>query len=254
MPLNDSLSLEGRVAVVTGASRGIGKAIALLLAGRGAAVLVNYNHSAQAAEDIVNEICASGGRAIPFQADVSQMEQAQKLLKAAVDDLGGLDILVNNAGITRDTLIMMMGEADWDEVISTNLKSTFNCSKVAVRHMMRKRYGRIINITSVSGQLGNAGQTNYSASKAGQIGFTKALAREVAGRNITVNAIAAGYIETDIWAKVPEEARQAALSIIPLGRKGQPQEIAYAVAFLASDQAAYITGQVLGVDGGMAMM
>jgi 3-oxoacyl-[acyl-carrier protein] reductase len=254
MPEHDSLSLEGRVAVVTGASRGIGKSIALLLAGRGAAVLVNYNHSAQAAEDIVDEICASGGRAIPFQADVSQMDQAQKLVKAATDDLGGLDILVNNAGITRDTLIMMMGESDWDEVISTNLKSTFNCSKVAVRHMMRKRYGRIINITSVSGQLGNAGQTNYSASKAGQIGFTKALAREVAGRNITVNAIAAGYIETDIWAKVPEEARQAALSIIPLGRKGQPQEIAYAVAFLASDQAAYITGQVLGVDGGMAMM
>jgi 3-oxoacyl-[acyl-carrier protein] reductase len=251
---DDSLTLEGRVAVVTGASRGIGKSIALLLARRGAAVLVNYNHSAQAAEDIVDEICASGGRAIPFQADVSQMEQAQKMVKAATDGLGGLDILVNNAGITRDTLIMMMGESDWDEVISTNLKSTFNCSKVAVRHMMRKRYGRIINITSVSGQLGNAGQTNYSASKAGQIGFTKALAREVAGRNITVNAIAAGYIETDIWAKVPEEARQAALSIIPLGRKGQPEEIAYAVAFLASDQAAYITGQVLGVDGGMAMM
>jgi 3-oxoacyl-[acyl-carrier protein] reductase len=251
---DDSLTLEGRVAVVTGASRGIGKSIALLLAGRGAAVLVNYNHSSQAAEDIVDEICASGGRAIPFQADVSQMEQAQKMVKAATDGLGGLDILVNNAGITRDTLIMMMGESDWDEVISTNLKSTFNCSKVAVRHMMRKRYGRIINITSVSGQLGNAGQTNYSASKAGQIGFTKALAREVAGRNITVNAIAAGYIETDIWAKVPEEARQAALSIIPLGRKGQPEEIAYAVAFLASDQAAYITGQVLGVDGGMAMM
>jgi 3-oxoacyl-[acyl-carrier protein] reductase len=254
MPEHDSLTLEGRVAVVTGASRGIGKSIALLLARRGAAVLVNYIHSAQAAEDIVDEICASGGRAISFQADVSQMEQAQKLIKAATEDLGGLDILVNNAGITRDTLIMMMGESDWDEVISTNLKSTFNCSKVAVRHMMRKRYGRIINITSVSGQLGNAGQTNYSASKAGQIGFTKALAREVAGRNITVNAIAAGYIETDIWAKVPEEARQAALSIIPLGRKGQPEEIAYAVAFLASDQAAYITGQVLGVDGGMAMM
>jgi 3-oxoacyl-[acyl-carrier protein] reductase len=183
------------------------------------------------------------------------MEQAQKMVKAATEGLGGLDILVNNAGITRDTLIMMMGESDWDEVISTNLKSTFNCSKVAVRHMMRKRYGRIINITSVSGQLGNAGQTNYSASKAGQIGFTKALAREVAGRNITVNAIAAGYIDTDIWAKVPEEARQAALSIgYPLGRKGKPEEIAYAVAFLASDQAAYITGQVLGVDGGMAMM
>lgn len=254
MPESDSLSLKGRVAVVTGASRGIGKSIATLLAKRGAAVVINYNKSAQAAEGIVDEICASGGQAVAFQADVSQMDHAQKLLKTALDSFGGLDILVNNAGITRDTLIMMMGEADWDEVISTNLKSTFNCSKVAVRHMMRKRYGRVINITSVSGQLGNAGQTNYSASKAGQIGFTKALAREVAGRNITVNAIAAGYIETDIWANVPEEARQAALSIIPLGRKGQPEEIAYAVAFLASDQAAYITGQVLGVDGGMAMM
>jgi 3-oxoacyl-[acyl-carrier protein] reductase len=161
---------------------------------------------------------------------------------------------VNNAGITKDTLIMMMSEQDWDNVLMTNLKSTFNCSKAAVRYMIRKRYGRIVNITSVSGQMGNAGQTNYSASKAGQIGFTKALAREVAARNITVNAIAAGYVETDIWADVPEEARQAALSIIPLGRKGEPEEIAYAVAFLASDQAGYITGQVLGVDGGMAMM
>jgi 3-oxoacyl-[acyl-carrier protein] reductase len=175
-------------------------------------------------------------------------------VKAATDTYGSLEILVNNAGITRDTLIMMMSEEDWDNVISTNLKSTFNCSKAAVRTMMRKRYGRIINITSVAGQMGNAGQTNYSASKAGQIGFTKSLAREVAARNITVNAIAAGYIETDIWAGVPEEAKQAALGIIPLGRKGLPEEIAYAVAFLASDQAAYITGQILGVDGGMAMM
>jgi 3-oxoacyl-[acyl-carrier protein] reductase len=254
MPENDSLSLDNRVAVVTGASRGIGKSVARLLARRGAAVVINYNQSAPAAEEIVEEICGSGGRAIAFQADVSQVDQAQKLVKTALDSFGGLDILVNNAGITRDTLIMMMAESDWDDVMSTNLKSTFNCSKAAVRHMMRKRYGRIINITSVSGQLGNAGQTNYSASKAGQIGFTKALAREVAGRNITVNAIAAGYIETDIWANVPEEARQAALSIIPLGRKGQPEEIAYAVGFLASDQAAYITGQILGVDGGMAMM
>lgn len=254
MPDHASLSLEGRIAVVTGASRGIGKSIALQLAGRGAAVVINYNHSTQAAEEIVDQISTSGGKAVAFQADVSQMEQAQALVKAAVDGLGGLDILVNNAGITRDTLIMMMGESDWDDVISTNLKSTFNCSKAAVRYMMRKRYGRIINITSVSGQFGNAGQTNYSASKAGQIGFTKALAREVASRNITVNAIAAGYIETDIWANVPEESRQAALSMIPLGRKGEPQEIAYAVAFLASGQAAYITGQVLGVDGGMAMM
>jgi 3-oxoacyl-[acyl-carrier protein] reductase len=251
---NNSLSLEGRVAIVTGASRGIGKAIALILAQRGAAVVVNYNHSAQAAEQLVAEITTNGGRAMTAHGDVSQMDQAQQLIKAAVDSFGGLDILVNNAGITRDTLIMMMSETDWDEVISINLKSTFNCSKAAVRHMMRKRYGRIVNITSVSGQMGNPGQTNYSASKAGQIGFTKALAREVAARNITVNAIAAGYIETDIWAKVPEEARQAALSLIPVGRKGQPEEIAYAVAFLVSDQAAYITGQVVGVDGGMAMM
>ena len=254
MPENDSLSLEGRVAIVTGASRGIGKAIAHLLARRGAAVVVNFHQSAQSAEQLVDEINTTGGRALAVQADVSQMEQAQNLIKTALDRFGALDILVNNAGITRDTLIMMMSETDWDEVITTNLKSTFNCSKAAVRYMMRKRYGRIVNITSVSGQMGNPGQTNYSASKAGQIGFTKALAREVAGLNITVNAIAAGYIETDIWAKVPEEARQMALSLIPVGRKGQPQEIAFAVAFLVSNQAAYITGQVLGVDGGMAMM
>jgi 3-oxoacyl-[acyl-carrier protein] reductase len=254
MPENDSLSLEGRVAIVTGASRGIGKAIAHLLARRGAAVVVNFHQSAQAAEQLVDEINTTGGRALAVQADVSQMEQAQHLIKTAIDHFGALDILVNNAGITRDTLIMMMSETDWDEVITTNLKSTFNCSKAAVRHMMRKRYGRIVNITSVSGQMGNPGQTNYSASKAGQIGFTKALAREVAGRNITVNAIAAGYIDTDIWSKVPEEARQMALSLIPMERKGQPQEIAFAVAFLVSNQAAYITGQVLGVDGGMAMM
>jgi 3-oxoacyl-[acyl-carrier protein] reductase len=249
-----SHSLQGRTAIVTGGSRGIGRAICLELARRGAAVLVNYNRSSQAAEEVVAQIQSEGGQATVFQADVSDFKQAQDLVKAATDTYGSLEILVNNAGITRDTLVMMMSEEDWDHVISTNLKSTFNCSKAAVRTMMRKRYGRIINITSVAGQMGNAGQTNYSASKAGQIGFTKSLAREVAARNITVNAIAAGYIETDIWADVPEEAKQAALSIIPLGRKGQPEEIASAVAFLASDQAAYITGQVLGVDGGMAMM
>ena len=254
MAENDNLSLVGRVAIVSGASRGIGRAIASLLAQRGAMVVANYHQSAQAAEQLVSEINNAGGKALAFQADVSDMEQAQRLVKAALDGFGGLDILVNNAGITRDMLIMMMSESDWDAVIATNLKSTFNCSKAAVRYMMRKRYGRIVNITSVSGQMGNPGQTNYSASKAGQIGFTKALAREVAGRKITVNAVAAGYIDTDIWANVPDEARQLALSLIPMGRRGQPQEIAYAVAFLVSDQAAYITGQVMGVDGGMAMM
>jgi 3-oxoacyl-[acyl-carrier protein] reductase len=249
-----SLSLEGRVAVVTGGSRGIGRAITLELARRGAAVMVNYHNAAQAAEEVVSQIDAFGGKAKAFQADVADYNQAQDLIKASIDIFGNLDILVNNAGITRDMLIMMMTEEDWDIVQSTNLKSTFNCSKAAVRHMIRKRYGRIINITSVAGEMGNAGQTNYAASKAGQIGFTKALAREVASRNITVNGIAAGYIETEIWAKVPEEMRQAALNIIPLSRKGQPEEIAYAVAFLASAQASYITGQILGVDGGMAMM
>jgi 3-oxoacyl-[acyl-carrier protein] reductase len=253
MPEPAGLNLEGRVAVVTGASRGIGRAIALELARRGAATIANYNRSAGHADELVAQIVSEGGKAAAVKADVSSFEQAQALIKSAIDQFGGLDILVNNAGITRDTLIMMMGETEWDEVIDTNLKSTFNCSKAAVRHMMRKRYGRIINITSVSGQVGNAGQTNYSASKAGQIGFTKALAREVAGRNITVNAIAAGYIETEIWAVVPEEMRDAALKMIPLGRKGLPEEIAYGAAFLASEQAAYITGQVLGIDGGMAM-
>jgi len=249
-----SLSLEGRVAVVTGSSRGIGRAIAIELAMRGAAVVVNYLSSAHSAEEVVSIIRQNGGQAIAFQADVSDFHQAQTLIKSALDEFGNIDILVNNAGITRDNLIMMMSDKDWEEVLSTNLKSTFNCSKIAVRHMMRKRFGRVINITSVSGQMGNAGQTNYSASKAGQIGFTKALAREVASRNITVNAIAAGYVETEIWANVSEEIRQSIINIIPLGRKGEPEEIAYAVAFLASDQAAYITGQILGIDGGMAMM
>lgn len=253
MTYPESLSLANRIAVVTGASRGIGRAIALELAQRGAAVVINYHASAQAAEDVAAQINAAGGKAAVFQADVADFQQSQALIKFAIETFGGLDILVNNAGITRDNLILRMTEEDWDIVQNTNLKSTFNCSKAAVRHMLRKNYGRIINITSVAGQMGNAGQVNYSASKAGQIGFTKALAREVAARSITVNAIAAGYIETDIWAKVPEEARQNILNLIPLGRKGTAEEIAYAVAFLASQQAAYITGQILAVDGGMAM-
>jgi 3-oxoacyl-[acyl-carrier protein] reductase len=250
----ETLSLENRVAIVTGGSRGIGRAVALELAARGASVVVNYNSSPDKAEEVVKEIKAAGDKAVAFQADVSNFEQAQSLVKFAVETFGDLHILVNNAGITRDMVIMLMPEADWDAVINTNLKSTFNCSKAAVKHMMRKRYGRIINIASVAGQMGNPGQTNYSASKAGQIGFTKALAREVAARNITVNAVAPGFVETEILDTMPGGALEAALKLVPLARTAQPEEIGYAVAFLASNQAAYITGQVLGVDGGMAMM
>lgn len=247
-------SLENKVALVTGGSRGIGRAIALEFANRGAAVVVNYNKSPNEAEAVVNQIKEAGGKAAAFQADVSDFKQAEGLVKFAIDTFGDLSILVNNAGITRDQLIMMMPESDWDAVINTNLKSTFNCSKAAVKHMMRKRVGRIINMASVAGQMGNPGQTNYSASKGGQIAFTKALAREVATRNITVNAIAPGFVDTEILDAMTPETLEAALKLVPLGRKGKPEEIATAVAFLASDEAAYITGQVLGVDGGMAMM
>ena len=248
------LSLENKVAVVTGGSRGIGRAIALEFAERGAAVVVNYNSSPDAAEDVVKRIVEAGGKAASFKADVSDFKQAEALVKFAIETFGDLSILVNNAGITRDQLIMMMPEADWDSVINTNLKSTFNCSKAAVKHMMRKRTGRIINIASVAGQMGNPGQTNYSASKGGQIAFTKALAREVAARNITVNAIAPGFVDTEILDAMTPEMLEAALKLVPLGRKGKPEEIAFTASFLASDGAAYMTGQVVGVDGGMAMM
>jgi len=246
--------LENKVALITGGSRGIGRAIALEFAARGAAVVVNYNKSPESAEEVVKQIQAAGGKAAAHQADVSNFKEAEALVKFAVETFGDLSILVNNAGITRDQLIMMMPEADWDAVINTNLKSTFNCSKAAVKHMMRKRVGRIINMASVAGQMGNPGQTNYSASKGGQIAFTKALAREVASRNITVNAIAPGFVDTEILDAMTPEILQAALKMVPLARKGKPEEIAYAAVFLASDEAAYITGQVLGVDGGMAMM
>lgn len=252
--MSSTLSLQNKVALVTGGSRGIGRAIALELAARGAAVVVNYNSSPQAAEEVVKKIQEAGGKAAAYQADVSDFKQAEALVKFAIETFGDLSILVNNAGITRDQLIMMMPESDWDAVINTNLKSTFNCSKAAVKHMMRKRIGRIINMASVAGQMGNPGQTNYSASKGGQIAFTKALAREIAARNITVNAIAPGFIDTEILDAMTPETLEAALKLVPLGRKGKPEEIAFAAAFLASDEAAYITGQVLGVDGGMAMM
>ncbi len=247
----DLLSLENRVALVTGGGRGIGRAIAHELARRGAAVVVND----KSGEGVVcGEINDAGGKASCFKADVSSFTEAQELVKFTVDTFGDLHILVNNAGITRDNLIMMMPEADWDLVLAINLKSVFNCSKAAVKHMMRKRYGRIVNMASVAGQMGNAGQVNYSASKAGMIGFTKSLAREVASRNITVNAIAPGFVDTDILKAMSPEILEAAVKMVPLGRKAKPEEIAYAAAFLASDQAAFITGQVLGVDGGMAMM
>jgi 3-oxoacyl-[acyl-carrier protein] reductase len=252
--MSPTLALENKVALITGGSRGIGRAIALEFAARGAAVVVNYNKSPEAANEVVKQIQAAGGKAAAYQADVSDFKQAETLVKFTVETFGDLGILVNNAGITRDQLIMMMPETDWDVVINTNLKSSFNCSKAAVKHMMRKRSGRIINMASVAGQMGNAGQTNYSASKAGQIGFTKALAREVAARNITVNAIAPGFVDTEILDGMTPDTLEAALKLVPLGRKGRPEEIAFAAAFLASDEAAYITGQVLGVDGGMAMM
>jgi 3-oxoacyl-[acyl-carrier protein] reductase len=239
--------------VITGAGRGIGRAIAMEFSQRGAAVVIN-DKSPDGACAVCDEIKGSGGKAAHFEADISNPAATQNLVKFAVDTFGDLHILVNNAGITRDGLIMTMSEEDWDVVIATNLKGTFNCSKAAVRHMMRRRYGRIINISSVAGQMGNAGQTNYASSKAGQIGFTKSLAREVASRGITVNAIAPGFIDTEILNAMNPETLAAAVKMVPLGRKGLPAEIAYAAAFLASDQAAFITGQVLAVDGGMAMM
>jgi 3-oxoacyl-[acyl-carrier protein] reductase len=246
--------LDGKVAVVTGASRGIGRAIAEDLAGHGATVVINYNASADAAEEVVEMIKSDGGQATAVQADVSQFDQAQTLIKTALDTYGQIDILVNNAGTTRDKLLMMMKEEDWDIVLATNLKSVFNCCKAVARPMIRRKAGgRIINISSVVALIGQAGQANYAASKAGIIGFTKSMAKELGSRQITVNAVTPGFFPTALTAVLPEEQVQAMMEFIPLGRWGELPEVAHLVTFLASDKAAYITGQVISVDGGIAM-
>jgi 3-oxoacyl-[acyl-carrier protein] reductase len=245
--------LGGKVALVTGASRGIGRAIALRLAKEGAAVVLNYAGNASAAEEVRQQIVSTGGRAMLAQADVSDAAAVEKMVKDAVEEFGQIDILVNNAGVTRDNLLMRMKEEDWDTVINTNLKGIFHCTKLISKLMMKKKSGRIVNMASVVGITGNAGQANYAAAKAGVIGFSKSIAKELASRGITVNMVAPGYIETDMTAVLPDKVREAMAGNIPLGRAGKPEDVADAVLFLVSDQASYITGQVIHVDGGMVM-
>nr|WP_325183293.1 3-oxoacyl-[acyl-carrier-protein] reductase [uncultured Oscillibacter sp.] len=247
------MNFEGKTALVTGGSRGLGRAVCLELAKGGASVVLCYAGNEAAAQETVREIEALGAKALAIRCDVSDAAQVDALVKAAVETFGQIDILVNNAGITRDNLLMRMSEADFDAVISTNLKGTFLCMKAVSRLMLKQRYGRIVNLSSVVGLRGNAGQVNYAASKAGVVGMTKSLAKELASRGVTVNAVAPGFIETDMTAALTDAARAAAQGSIPMNRLGAPEDVAKAAAFLASDDAAYITGQVLAVDGGMAM-
>ena len=245
--------LEGKIALVTGASRGIGRQIAKTLAAKGAFVIVNYNGSAAKAEEVVKEIQAAGGNGQAVQCNVSDFESCKEMLDAVVKEHGRLDILVNNAGITRDNLLMKMSEEDFDAVIQTNLKGVFNCTRHIARQMLKQKSGRIINISSVSGVMGNAGQANYCASKAGVIGLTKSVARELSSRGITCNAVAPGFIDTEMTAQMTDKAKEAVKTQIPLGRVGKVDDIAEVVTFLASEKASYITGQVISVDGGMSI-
>ena len=245
--------LDGKTALVTGASRGIGRAIALCLAAEGARVAINYAGNVRAAEEVKTAIEAAGGTAILCQADIADSSAVEAMVANVVKEFGTIDILVNNAGITRDTLLLRMKAEDFAKVLDTNLKGVFYCTKAVSKLMMKKRAGRIVNMASVVGLVGNAGQTNYAAAKAGVIGFSKSAAKELASRGITVNVVAPGFIGTDMTAGLPESVKEKMLTDIPLGRMGEPEDVANAVLFLASDQASYITGQVVNVDGGMVM-